>query len=477
MANQNNTTPPVSEQEQALQEKYDETKIRLDIVEHEYAEINAAMAELDAKDATAQALKNLSQQLSRLGDLPPLTEEGHLFFEDVISPEQLKKRSDAYAARIDRQLTALQSKRAEIKKQYDEKRQVLSEAREITNTARAELDKIRPLTRAQKYIINDAEGRPVEFVMYFRHTTNMPWNRDEDDKRYNRIRWLLLLLAFLLAFLIDYYIDRLPVREIPKVVILDDRFAQLIKERKPPPPPPPPPPKKETDDSVKKDDGIKPEKKAPGPKNDAEKQAREKASRSGLLAFQDSFADLMDNDLDQSLGKNARVTADGANARKTERSLITSARGGSSGGVAVAGMSRDVGGSGFGGTGLGSRGTQRMTGVISDEFGDANEPLAQDSVRGSRTDEEVQIVFDRNKSSLYQMYQRALRTNPTLRGKVVLKLTISPSGSVTNVSVESSELKDPELEAKIATRVRLFNFGPKDVDSITIRYPIEFFPQ
>jgi periplasmic protein TonB len=63
-----------------------------------------------------------------------------------------------------------------------------------------------------------------------------------------------------------------------------------------------------------------------------------------------------------------------------------------------------------------------------------------------------------------------------LQGKLVLEITISPAGDVTNVRVVSSELKDPELERKIAARVRLFRFEAKDVETITANKPIDFFP-
>jgi len=37
--------------------------------------------------------------------------------------------------------------------------------------------------------------------------------------------------------------------------------------------------------------------------------------------------------------------------------------------------------------------------------------------RASRTDEEIQIVFDRYKSAFYRDYNRTLRINPTLQAR------------------------------------------------------------
>jgi TonB family protein len=62
-------------------------------------------------------------------------------------------------------------------------------------------------------------------------------------------------------------------------------------------------------------------------------------------------------------------------------------------------------------------------------------------------------------------------------GKLVLELTISPAGDVTACRLVSSELNEPTLESKIVARVKLFKFEAKDVESITVRKTIEFFPQ
>ena len=86
------------------------------------------------------------------------------------------------------------------------------------------------------------------------------------------------------------------------------------------------------------------------------------------------------------------------------------------------------------------------------------------------------MVFDRNKGAIYSVYNRALRSDPTLQGKVVLRLTIAPTGQVTRCELVSSELHDAALGEKIARRVKLFDFGAKNVEAVTITYPIDFLP-
>ena len=65
---------------------------------------------------------------------------------------------------------------------------------------------------------------------------------------------------------------------------------------------------------------------------------------------------------------------------------------------------------------------------------------------------------------------------PTLQGKVVLKLVISPAGQVTDLRVVSSELHDSELERKLLARIRQFDFGAKDVDQMVVTWPVDFLP-
>ena len=108
--------------------------------------------------------------------------------------------------------------------------------------------------------------------------------------------------------------------------------------------------------------------------------------------------------------------------------------------------------------------------------GTSDRPLAGGMSAG-RTDEEIQIVFDRYKASLYRLYNRELRKNPTLRGQIVLKLTIEPDGSVSFCVVQKSDMEAPDLSQQVVDRVSVFDFGAKeDIVAVTIIYPIDFLP-
>ena len=71
---------------------------------------------------------------------------------------------------------------------------------------------------------------------------------------------------------------------------------------------------------------------------------------------------------------------------------------------------------------------------------------------------------------------RALREEPSLQGRVVLELKIAPEGQVVDLRIVSSELKAADLERKLLARIKQFDFGAKDVDAMTVTWPVDFLP-
>lgn len=219
----------------------------------------------------------------------------------------------------------------------------------------------------------------------------------------------------------------------------------------------------------------------------AEAPPQQKAGAPGILAFKDKFASLAQDNVAPRLGSKARFSDADDSRQASSRSMLTSTAPGSSGGIDVASLSRSVGGGGGsgkgglpGGGGGGGAGIQggspgRATSPIA-SIGGGGRPLAQGGPGLARTDEEIQIVFDRHKASFYRLYNRELRNDPTLRGQMVLRLTIEPDGSVSMCMLQSTDMDASDLSAQVVNRVRTINFGAKDVKTVTIVYPIDFLP-
>ena len=231
----------------------------------------------------------------------------------------------------------------------------------------------------------------------------------------------------------------------------------------------------------------------PGPEVGVQVEAKPKVGNAGILALKDKFASLAQDTVVVPLGADARHIAADDVGRPSARSLLTSDTPGSSGGINLASLSRSVGGGGGGGGGgnggggVGGRGTgadggggggigvHRAVSSIAPITG-ADRPKARGGPGPARTDEEIQIVFDRYKASFYRLYNRELRNNPALKGQMVLRLTIEPDGSVSMCALQSTDMNAPDLAAQVVGRVKTINFGAKDVPAVTIVYPIDFLP-
>src|SRR5882757_8680788 len=229
----------------------------------------------------------------------------------------------------------------------------------------------------------------------------------------------------------------------------------------------------------------------PGPEVGLPVEAKPKVGNAGILALKDKFASLAQDNVGVPLGADARHVAADEVGQPSARSLLTSNTPGSSGGINVASLSRSVGGGGGGGGGgVGGRGTGadgggaggiggvgvgRAVSSITPITG-ADRPKARGGPGPARTDEEIQIVFDRYKASFYRLYNRELRNNPALKGQMVLRLTIEPDGSVSMCALQSIDMDAPDLATQVVSRVRTINFGAKDVPAVTIVYPIDFLP-
>jgi len=302
----------------------------------------------------------------------------------------------------------------------------------------------------------------------YKQAVLMPWELSaETDARFQRIVRILLSVFLLIGVVMPY----LPLSEFVTKTVEEPapRLATLIFEvRQTPPAPVPlskpkiPEPKKQVKATPKK---VKP---APvKPKISARKQAEQ----AGLLAMKDELADMRQNTVNNNIKKASKLSQAGGRAGSTDRALLTSGTTRSSGGIQTANLSRNTASSQ-----LAERATTQVHSPSANVAGGGTTASSRGERSAGRSIEEIQIVFDRNKSAIFSVYNRALRKNPSLQGKVVLELTIAPSGKVTRCVLVYSELQDAVLGKKISQRVKLFKFEAKDVSEVTITYPIEFLP-
>ncbi len=291
----------------------------------------------------------------------------------------------------------------------------------------------------------------------------LPWVESENDRRFKRY----LIISLVVFMLLGLVWGNLPVPEQThqEAQVIPPRLAKLILEQKKQPPPPPvTKPKAEKKEAPKKKAQEKPQTKK-------QETARKKAERTGLVALSDELADLresfdvaslQDNKLQQKVGKAAAPTT-------TNSTILTAKASKGSGGINTSALSQNTGGQQ-----LASRSTTNVTSTL--PSGTSSSKRSGAGRTAGRGEEEIERVFQQNKGAIFSLYNRELRKDPTLQGKVVMELTIAPDGKVVKCRIVSSELNNPELEHKLVSRVKLFRFAAKDVAQVTVSYPIDFLP-
>ncbi|MDM4768718.1 hypothetical protein [Solimonas sp. SE-A11] len=96
----------------------------------------------------------------------------------------------------------------------------------------------------------------------------------------------------------------------------------------------------------------------------------------------------------------------------------------------------------------------------------------------TRSPQEVQDVFDRNRAPLqriFMKYQQRMPLEQVLR--LELRFTVAPDGRVSEPAVVSSTYGDRELEGMVQAWLSGLRFEARDVPAVVIdRYPLMYHP-
>ena len=492
-----------SQEEQELQAQAAQVRERLQGLAADLRAVDDEVEGLAPQRTHHELLGQACGSLEKLGELGGAS----LFWGDRMEPARVAEQLQVVRGRV----SAFQARLGEI----DGRRQAI-----LANIAREEENL--EILGDDLYQVREAEERrKLEWVVEReispvpRRVQLMAWARGgEEDRRFRRTLGASLLASVVLGASLPM-ID-LPAPKSFEPEDMPTRLVQFIRQEqaKPLPPPPvvpttpseqpmpdpqKPKPVEEPEPSGEQDqhpkeksadavaDANPPGQPGPGAPGQAGAGPQGRVGKAGILAFRDTFASLAQEKVAPRLGSDARYSDADDAPQTSSRSMLTTNAPGSSRGINLATLSRAVGGGGGGGGGGalhgnggggGIQGVQvgRATSAIAG-IGGGGRPLAHGGPGPSRTDEEIQIVFDRYKASLYRLYNRELRKDPTLRGQMVLRLTIEPDGSVSMCVLQSTDMEAPDLAAQVVVIVRTIDFGAKEgVKALTIVYPIDFLP-
>lgn len=312
----------------------------------------------------------------------------------------------------------------------------------------------------------------------------LPWSSSiDDDKRFNKI----LLILFIIMVVVSLVVTFIKVPEMARAEKerLPPQLARVVLEKKEIPPPKPVEPPKVEEKKIE----PKPEPKKAEPKpiekpkepvkqppKEAIEKAREKAQNSGVMQFKDDLAEMREMMQTAAIETaTTTVTASAGEAAQVDRAMITSGAKVASGGINTAALSRDTGG-----VALSGRETTKVKSGLAETGKKSTQATAgnSDGAGGAaRSEEEIRKVMEQHKGAIYSIYNRALRQNAALQGKMVVKLVIDPSGRIVEATLVSSELRDPDLETKILQRIRLISFPASNVARTTLNQTFDFLPQ
>lgn len=295
------------------------------------------------------------------------------------------------------------------------------------------------------------------------------WTPDnKQDTFFNRLTLIVVVFSLISALVISSI--SLPKEKRKTKTAIPERVAKFILRKEKPKVvkiKPIPKPRLKIVKRIKKENELK------KPLTKTQKKARNKAASSGLLALSKELTDLMDtSSINAMVGKRVKNSSSAMQVATINKGVLTSNASKGSGGVNEDKYTTKI----------------SKTVLSQDEKVAFRKSLASNGQlkgknfdvrkRGDnvRSEEDVIFVMDKNKSKLHSIYRRARRGHPGLKGKIILAITIAPSGKVLNVKIKSSELNNPKLESSLIARIKGFDFGSNSVEPVTVIFPIEFLP-
>jgi TonB family protein len=283
----------------------------------------------------------------------------------------------------------------------------------------------------------------------------------------------------------------------PTLATIDDRVADLIFNEPEPPPVEEEPSEEPTEDAEAAEEVAEetPQRGEPSEAPSTEPgEAQERANDDARMAVEEATAQvdqLLLGALSSESGAFADVLAGGAVTGSAE-DILAQATGVGVASTAGGGTLRERSGGGrvgAGQDGLGGLAASKAGGTARAE----GEAVAERQVRGrfrappdaedesGSGDFDVRVVIrmiQTRQSAIRACYERELRSDPTLQGRVKVSMTIQESGSVTGVRITENTMGNTSVGECVTRVVSGFRFNPgPEGGSVTYQFPFIFEPQ
>jgi TonB family protein len=313
------------------------------------------------------------------------------------------------------------------------------------------------------------------------------------------IDWLFtafVVFTFMTMFGFIVYLENFDPPLAQGIQSVPEEIAQMIFEEPPPPPEPTDQPTEETTEEAEvkapekgPDRQAEPEK---GKDKEAEEAAQaEKTARIAQEAAQAAEALIVGALSAEAGGALADVLAGGAAIGNANDILSQAAGVGVARSASGGALRTRSGGAGSGQQGLGA--LSRRGGAETTAGRGEGSAVAERTIKGQTSlgsgggdiggsgDFDAAKVVAQIKARLGAIkacYERELKRNPTLAGKVTIQFTIEEQGTVSGVKVTENSTGEDAVGQCVANAVQRFRFTPgPDGGSVTFSYPFVFAPQ
>ena len=278
------------------------------------------------------------------------------------------------------------------------------------------------------------------------------------DKLFSRILIILLSLYLVIAVVVPF-IEQVEIpREVKEKVPV--QLAKIMLKEK---------------QQIKEDKKPELQEEKPVPKKPATKReaAKQKAQSSGLAAMKDELSAMRDA-FKVETANSTTLNKTQAKEVKVQRKMLASAAAQQSETLSAQ-KTTQVAAS----EALTLRDSQQIR-LSEGEVLASSDTRVEEALLASNSKQRSELALRRtleaNKSRLYSRYNRALRKDPFLKGKVQFEIEILPNGKVNNVKVKSSELNNAKLERQLVLILRSINFEAKSVETMVTIWSIDFLP-
>ena len=93
---------------------------------------------------------------------------------------------------------------------------------------------------------------------------------------------------------------------------------------------------------------------------------------------------------------------------------------------------------------------------------------------GYRSEQSIMDVVLSRRGRITYIYNKYLKRNPNLRGKVSIEFTIAANGFVINARIIESTINHPQLERELLALVKRLKFDPIPSGNVTTIFPFQF---